>query len=131
MSAGSEIEVVRTSTALKSIGPYSQGIRAAGLIFCSGQAGFDPTTGELVPGGIKEQTRQVLKNIRAVLESAGSGLDRVVKVTVFLTDWKYFKDMNEAYAEFFSADRLPARSAVQGARPEGHRVAMEAIALDR
>jgi 2-iminobutanoate/2-iminopropanoate deaminase len=73
----------------------------------------------------------VLRNIDAVLKAAGTGLDRVVKVTVFLADWKYFKEMNEAYAEFFGSDRAPARSTVQGDRwPEGHLVAMEAIALE-
>lgn len=128
--AATKIDVVSTSKAPKSVGPFSQGIRAAGLIFCSGQGAFDPATGQLVEGGIKEQTRQVLRNIRAVVEGGGSSMDRVVKVTVFLSDWKYFKEMNEAYAEFFSAERPPARSTVQGARwPEGHLVAMEAIAL--
>jgi 2-iminobutanoate/2-iminopropanoate deaminase len=100
-------------------------------IFCSGQGAFDPATGQLVPGGIQEQTRRVLRNIDAVLRAAGTGLDRVVKVTVFLADWKYFKGMNEAYAEFFGSDRAPARSTVQGDRcPEGHLVATEAIALE-
>lgn len=128
--AAAKIEVMSTSKAPKSVGPFSQGIRAGGFIFCSGQGAFEPATGQLVEGGIKEQTRQVLRNIRAVLEGGGSGLDRVVKVTVFLSDWKYFKEMNEAYAEFFGADHPPARSTVQGERwPEGHLVAMEAIAL--
>ena len=109
----------------------SQGTRARGFVFCSGQGAFDPGTGQLVVGGIKEQTRRVLRNIEAVLRAAGSGLDRVVKVTVFLSGWKYFKEMNEAYSEFFSSDRAPARSTVQGDRwPEGHLVAMEAIALE-
>ena len=127
-----EIEVIATTNAPTSVGPFSQGMRARGLIFCSGQGAFDPSTGQLVRGGIKEQTRQVLRNIEAVLTGGGSGLDRVVKVTVFLSEWKYFKEMNEAYAEFFSSDRAPARSTVQGDRwPEGHLVAMEAIALER
>ena len=129
-SAATKIEVISTSKAPKSVGPFSQGIRAGGFIFCSGQGAFEPATGQLVEGGIKEQTRQVLRNIRAVLEGGGSGLDRVVKVTVFLSDWKYFREMNEAYAEFFSTDHPPARSTVQGERwPEGHLVAMEAVAL--
>jgi len=90
---------------------------------------FDPTTGRLVDGGIREQTRQVLRNLQAVLEAAGTGLDRAVKFTVFLSDWKYFKEMNEAYGEFFERNP-PARSTVQGDRwPEGHLVAIEAIAL--
>jgi len=126
----SRIEVISTDKAPRSVGPYSQATRAGGFIFCAGQGAFDPATGQLVEGGIQEQTRQVLRNLRAVLEAAGSGLDRVVKVTVFLSDWKYFKDMNEAYAEFFDTDHPPARSTVQGERwPQGHLVAIEAIAL--
>ena len=126
----SRIEVISTDKAPRSVGPYSQATRAGGFIFCAGQGAFDPATGQLVEGGIQEQTRQVLRNLRAVLEAAGSGLDRVVKVTVFLSAWKYFKDMNEAYAEFFDTDHPPARSTVQGERwPQGHLVAIEAIAL--
>lgn len=125
-----KIEVISTSKAPKAIGPYSQGTRAGGFIFCAGQGPFDPATGELVGGGIREQTRQVLRNIQAVLEAGGSNLDRVVKVTVFLSDWKYFKEMNEAYAEFFPTDHPPARSTIRGERwPEGHLVGIEAIAL--
>lgn len=125
-----KIEVISTSKAPKAVGPYSQGTRAEGFIFCAGQGAFDPVTGELVAGGIREQTRQVLRNIQAVLEAGGSSLDHVVKVTVFLSDWKYFKEMNEAYAEFFGTDHPPARSTVQGERwPEGHLVAIEAVAL--
>lgn len=124
-------EVLATKSAPASVGPFSQGTRARGFIFCAGQGAFDPATGQLVPGGIKEQTRRVLRNIEAVLTAGGSDLGHVVKVTVFLSDWKYFQDMNEAYAEFFSSDRAPARSTVQGDRwPEGHLVAMEAIALE-
>ncbi len=124
-----EREVISTGKAPKAVGPYSQAIRAGDFIFCSGQGAFDPATGRLVDVGIKEQTRQVLRNLQTVLETAGSGLDRVVKVTVFLSDWKYFKEMNEAYAEFFKSNP-PARSTVQGDRwPEGHLVAMEAVAL--
>lgn len=125
-----EIEVISTNNAPSSVGPYSQGIRAGGFIFCAGQGAFDPATGQLVAGGMKEQTRQVLRNLQAVLEAGGSGLDRVVKVTVFLSDWKYFKEINEAFGDFFATDHPPARSTVQGSRwPEGHLVAVEAIAL--
>ena len=128
----SRIEVISTTDAPKSVGPYSQATRAGGFIFCAGQGAFDPSTGRLVVGGIAEQTRQVLRNLQAILEAGGSGLDNIVKVTVFLSDWKYFKEMNEAYAEFFSTDHPPARSTVQGERwPEGHLVAIEAIALER
>ena len=124
-----EIEVISSPDAPRSVGPYSQATRAGGFIFCAGQAGFDPKTGRLVEGGIREQTRQVLRNLDAVLKAAGSDLSRVVKVTVFLHDWKYFPEMNEAFAEFFPAEP-PSRSTVQGERwPEGSLVAMEAIAL--
>lgn len=126
----SAVEVISTGKAPKPVGPYSQATRAGGFIFCAGQGSFDPGTGQPLGGGIKEQTRQVLRNLQAVLEAGGSGLDRVVKVTVFLSDWKYFREMNEAYAEFFGTDRPPARSTVQGQRwPEGQLVAMDAIAL--
>ena len=126
-----DFEIIATKSAPVSVGPFSQGTRARGFIFCSGQGAFDPATGQLVPGGVMEQTRSVLRNIEAVLKAGGSDLDRVVKVTVFLSDWKYFKEMNEAYAEFFNSERAPARSTVQGDRwPEGHLVAMEAIALE-
>lgn len=124
-----DIQIISASNAPKSVGPYSQATRAWEFIFCSGQGGFDPKTGTLVDGGIREQTRQVLRNLEAVLLEAGSSLSRVVKVTVFLHDWKYFKEMNEAFAEFFVENR-PARSTVQGERwPEGSLVAMEAIAV--
>lgn len=126
-----DIQIIATKNAPASVGPFSQGTRARGFIFCSGQGAFDPSTGQLAAGGIKDQTRCVLRNIEAVLKAGGTGLDRVVKVTVFLSDWKYFKEMNEAYAEFFNSDRAPARSTVKGDRwPEGHLVAMEAIALE-
>jgi 2-iminobutanoate/2-iminopropanoate deaminase len=121
--------VISTDKAPKSVGPFSQAILAGDFIFVAGQGAFNPSTGNLVEGGIKEQTRQVIRNIKTILESAGSSLERTVKMTVFLSDWVYFKEMNEAYAEFFTTEP-PARSTVQGERwPEGHLVAMEAIAL--
>jgi 2-iminobutanoate/2-iminopropanoate deaminase len=122
-------KVIFSDNAPKSIGPFSQAIQAGDFIFVSGQGAFVPETGKLVEGGIKEQTRQVIENIRIIVEAAGSSLDRVVKVSIFLTDWKYFYEMNEAYTEFFKSDP-PARSTIQGQRfPEGHLIAMEAIAL--
>lgn len=124
-------EVISTENAPKSVGPYSQAIRAGDFIFVAGQGAFNPLTGVLVEGGIKEQTRQVLRNIQTILEAAGSNLEKTVKVTVFLSDWKYFKEMNEAYAEFFKTNP-PARSTIQGQRwPEGHLVAMDVIALSK
>ena len=122
------IETVATSGAPRAIGPYSQALRAGGFLFTAGQVGFDPTTGELVDGGIAEQTRQVLQNIRAILEAGGSGLAQVVKTTVFLVDMADFAAMNEVYAEVFGAHR-PARSTVAvAALPRGARVEIEAVA---
>jgi 2-iminobutanoate/2-iminopropanoate deaminase len=123
------LKEVQTSQAPKAIGPYSQGIIAGGLVFCSGQISFIPETGELLSGGIEDQTRQVLKNLRAVLEAAGSSPDRVVKCTVFLQDMNDFPAMNKAYGEFFKAP-FPARAAVQVARlPRDAKVEIEAIAV--
>ncbi len=124
-----DIQVISTSNAPKQIGPYSQATKAGGFIFCAGQGATDPSTGQLVEGDIRAQTSQVIRNLEAVLQAAGSSLNRVVKVTVFLHDWKYYKEMNETFAEFFE-NNPPARSTIQGARwPEGSLVAMEAIAL--
>jgi 2-iminobutanoate/2-iminopropanoate deaminase len=123
-------QVIRTDTAPKAVGPYSLGIKAGDFIFCSGQAALDPATGKLVPGGIKEQTRQILKNLEAVLQAGGSDLKRVVKVTVFLAEWSDFQGMNEVFAEFFGTSEPPARSTIQGARwPQASLLAIEAIAL--
>ena len=122
------IETVSTSGAPRAIGPYSQALRAGGFLFTAGQVGFDPSTGELVDGGIAEQTRQVLTNIRAILEAGGSGLGQVVKTTVFLVDMADFAAMNEVYAEAFGTHR-PARSTVAvAALPRGARVEIEAVA---
>jgi 2-iminobutanoate/2-iminopropanoate deaminase len=124
-----DIEIISTPDAPKAFGPYSQATRAGGFIFCAGQGAVDPATGKLVEGGIKEQTRQVFRNLGAVLKAADSDLNRVVKVTVFLHDWKYFAEMNEVFGEVFTQNP-PARSTVQGARwPEGSLVSIEAIAL--
>jgi 2-iminobutanoate/2-iminopropanoate deaminase len=120
---------ILTDKAPKAIGPYSQGIIANGFVFCSGQIPFDPATGELNTGTIEDQTRQVLKNVSAVLEAGGSSLDEAVKVTVFLQDMNDFAKMNAVYAEFFKAPN-PARAAVQVARlPRDVKVEIEAIAL--
>ena len=120
---------VQTNHAPAAIGPYSQAIKAGGLVFVSGQIPIDPETGEFVAGGIAEQTERVLKNLAAVLEAAGSGLDRVVKTTVFLADMKEFSGMNEVYATFFPSPP-PARATVAAAGlPRDARVEIEAIAL--
>jgi len=124
-------EAVATDKAPKAIGPYSQGIKAGDFVFTAGQAGVDPATGKLVEGGIAEQTRQVLKNIQAILEAGGASLDRVVKCGVFLADMADFQAMNAVYAEFFPPDKNPpARTTVQAAKlPLGALVEIDAIAL--
>lgn len=121
--------IIQTDRAPQAIGPYSQAVKTNGLVFASGQIPIDPRTGEFVSGGIQEQTEQVLKNLTAVLEAAGSGLDRVVKTTVFLLDMQEFGAMNEVYGKFFIAEP-PARATVQAGRlPRDARVEIEAIAL--
>ena len=123
------IETVATSGAPRAIGPYSQALRAGGFLFTAGQVGFDPATGELVDGGIAEQTRQVLQNIRAILEAGNSNLAQVVKTTVFLVDMADFAAMNEVYQTFFTR-HLPARTTVEVkglAKPE-FRVEIDCIA---
>ncbi|MEJ7860135.1 MAG: RidA family protein [Pyrinomonadaceae bacterium] len=122
-------ETISTKNAPDAIGPYSQAVKVGNLIFCSGQIPIDPTTGEFVSENIAEQTRQVLKNLSAVLEAAGSSLDSVVKTTVFLIDMNEFTQMNEVYAEFFSENK-PARATVQAARlPRDTRVEIDCIAV--
>lgn len=124
-----ERKIIATDKAPGAVGPYSQGIAVDGLIFTAGQVPIDPATGKVEAETIEEQTRQSLMNIRAVLHAAGSGLDRVVKMTVFMTDLGQFQAMNAVYAEFFPADP-PARSAVQvTALPLGVQIEVEAVAL--
>lgn len=121
--------IVHTEDAPKAIGPYSQAVRTEGMVMTAGQIGLNPKTGELVEGGIQAQTRQVLTNLRHVLEAAESGLGSVVKTTVFLKDMKDFAQMNAIYAEFFP-ENPPARSTVAAADlPKGALVEIEAIAL--
>lgn len=122
------IEKLATTKAPAAIGPYSQGVKAGGLVFVSGQMALDPATGEFVPGDIKAQTVQVLKNIQAILAAAGLDLANVTKTTIFLTDMQDFAQVNEAYANAFSG-HAPARSTVQvAALPKGARIEIEAIA---
>ena len=122
-------ETVSTTGAPRAIGPYSQGIKANGFLFTAGQVGFDPESGELVDGGIAEQTHRVLQNLRAILRAGGTDLTQVVKTTVFLVDVADFSLMNEVYAEFFG-DHRPARSTVAVASlPRGARVEIEAVAV--
>lgn len=121
---------VQTDDAPKAIGPYSQAIKANGLVFASGQIPLNPATMQIVEGGIREQTEQVMNNLSAVLQAAGTSLDRVVKTTVFLADLNDFTEMNETYGRFFQKDP-PARSTVQVSRlPRDVRVEIDVIALD-
>jgi len=121
-------EVVSTATAPVAIGPYSQAIRVGNLLFVSGQIPLDPRTGQLVPGDVRAQTRQVLKNLSTIVEAAGSNLARVAKTTVYLRDLGEFAAMNEVYAEFFGGEP-PARSTVQVARlPRDAAVEIDLIA---
>ena len=120
---------VQTDGAPKAIGPYSQAIKANGMVFASGQIALDPVSGQVIEGGIAEQTERVLNNLKAVLEAAGSSLDRVVKTTVFVSDLNDFASMNEAYGRFFG-ENPPARSTVEVSRlPRDVRVEIDAIAL--
>ncbi len=122
-------EIISTEAAPGAIGPYSQAIKAGGTIFCSGQIPIDPKTGEFVLGGVAEQTEQVLKNLAAVLNAAGSDLNGVVKTTVFLADMGDFTAMNEVYGKYF-VDNKPARATVQAARlPRDAKVEIDCIAV--
>ena len=122
-------EVIATPNAPQAIGPYSQAIRANGLVFVSGQIPLDPTTGQIVAGDVAEQTQRVLANLEAILKASGSALDQVVRTTVYLKDMGEFAAMNEVYARFF-AQEAPARATVEVARlPRDVRVEIDAIAL--
>ncbi len=123
-----QMDFVSTDKAPAAIGPYSQAIVAGKLIYTAGQIPLDPATMEMVGSNVTEQTEQVLKNLKAVLEAAGAGLGAVVKTTVFLADMADFQAMNEVYASHFG-DHKPARAAVQAAAlPKGALVEIEAVA---
>lgn len=122
------LDFVSTSRAPKAIGPYSQAVQVNGFLFTAGQVALDPDKGELVPGGIQEQTTRALENLRAILSAAGSDFSQVVKTTVFLVDMADFGPMNEVYSRVFGEHR-PARSTVAvAALPRGARVEIEVIA---
>ena len=121
--------IINTPHAPAPIGPYNQAVKSAHLLFTSGQIPISPETGELVEGGIREQTIQVMENLKAVLESVGSVLDNAIKTTVFLTDMNDFADFNVVYAEYFGEENAPARSTVQvAALPKGALVEIELVA---
>lgn len=122
-------KIISTDKAPKAIGPYSQAVQIANMVFTAGQIGLNPATMEIVEGGVEAQTRQVFANLRAVLEAADSGFNYVVKTTVFLSDMANFAAMNAIYAEFFP-ENFPARSTVAAAGlPKGALVEIECIAL--
>ena len=122
-------KIINTDNAPAPIGPYNQAVKSGHLIFTSGQIPIDPSTGDIVAGGIREQTIQVLENLKNVLEAADSTLDDVIKTTVFLADMADFPTLNTIYAEYFGEENAPARSTVQvAALPKGARVEIEAIA---
>jgi 2-iminobutanoate/2-iminopropanoate deaminase len=123
------MEIVSTDKAPGAIGPYSQAIKANGMVFCSGQIPIDPATGNFVSDAVAEQTEQVFKNLSEVLAAAGASLDRVVKTTVFLADINDFAEMNEVYSKYFTENK-PARATVQAARlPRDAKVEIECIAV--
>ena len=121
-------QVISTPKAPAAIGPYSQAIRVGNLIYTSGQIPINPATGQFVEGGIKEQTRQSLTNVKAILEEAGTSMASVIKTTVFMADMADFADMNDVYSEFFT-EPFPARSAVAvKTLPKGALVEIEVVA---
>jgi 2-iminobutanoate/2-iminopropanoate deaminase len=121
-------QAVSTPAAPAAIGPYSQAVRASSLLFVSGQIPLDPKTGAMVGGDIAAQTHRVFRNVAAILEAAGTSLDRVVRVGVFLTDMNDFGAMNEVYGTYFT-DPAPARATIQAARlPKDARIEIEVVA---
>jgi 2-iminobutanoate/2-iminopropanoate deaminase len=123
-----EMEYVATPDAPKAIGPYSQAVKAGGIVYTSGQIALDPATGNLVEGSFEEQVHRVFKNLEAVLKEAGSSFDRVLKATVYVTDLANFGTLNTIYAEYFG-DHKPARTTIQAAAlPKGGQVEIDLIA---
>ncbi len=124
-----KMEIVSTDKAPAAIGPYSQAVKLGDMVFTSGQIPINPATGEVVTGGIEAEARQVLENLKAVLEAAGTGMKNVVKATVFIKDMNDFAAINKIYGEYFAAP-YPARSCVQVAKlPKDVGVEIEAVAL--
>ena len=127
--SGQSREAISTPNGPKAIGPYSQAIKANGFVFVSGQVAFDPATGNLISGGIEQQTEQVMKNLSAILQAAGSSWEKVVKTTVYLKNMSEFGQMNEVYGKFCK-NAPPARATVEVARlPKDVAVEIDVIAL--
>ncbi|MBI2931895.1 MAG: RidA family protein [Planctomycetes bacterium] len=123
-------EIIRSSKAPAPIGPYSQAVRAGGFIFVSGQVSIDPATGQVVADDVASQTRRAIESLRAILDAAGSSLEKIVKTTLYLRDMNDFAKVNEVYAAFFVKDP-PARATIQAAAlPKGLAVEIDAIAVD-
>jgi len=123
------LDIIHTDSAPQAIGPYSQAIRVGDFVYTTGQIALDPVSGQIVAGGIEAHTRQVLNNLKSVLEAAGSGLHRVVKTTVYMQDLAEFAAMNVVYIEFFG-DHRPARTTIQiAAVPRDSRVEIECVAV--
>lgn len=123
-------QVIETSQAPAAIGPYSQAVRVGNLVFCSGQVALDPKTQQMVEGGIEAEARQVLENLKAVIEASGLTLAHVVKTTVYLADFDDYAVVNRIYAEYFTGD-APARAAVAvKTLPKDARVEIDAIAVE-
>lgn len=121
-------QIVHTDRAPEAVGPYSQAVKEGNLVFCSGQVALDADSGELLDGSVADQTRKAMDNLAAVLDAAGSGFDRVVKVTAYLTDMNDFAEFNGVYAEYFTGEP-PARATVGVAGlPKGAKVEVECIA---
>ncbi|MDH3974221.1 MAG: RidA family protein [Deltaproteobacteria bacterium] len=122
-------EIIKTNNAPAAIGPYSQAVKAGGFIFLSGQIPLDPATGNVVEGGIKEQTERVMMNLEAVLKAAGAGMEAIVKTTIYLTRLSDFSTVNEIYGNYFK-ENPPARATVEvSSLPRGVEVEIEAVAL--
>lgn len=121
------IKVIETVKAPAAIGPYSQAVVSNGMLYASGQIPLDPATGEIVPGGVAAQTKQVLENLKAVVEAGGAEMSSIVKITIYIVDMGEFATVNEIYGSYFSAP-FPARACVQvSALPKGVEVEMDAI----
>lgn len=123
------MEIIKTENAPAAIGPYSQAIKTGGFVFCSGQIALKPQDGTLISDDLREQTKQVMENLKAVLEAAGSGLDKIVKITIYLTSIAGFADVNEVYGSHF-VEHKPARATVEVSNlPKGAKVEIDCIAI--